>query len=102
MHALASLVANPRVKEHLADGEELLVGQASELDYDDYACLLANWERVADEDGAPRHRTVAPCAVTTTGGKPPATPPGAIPKAIGTTTGQTAPKSVGAATQSRP
>ncbi len=54
MHALASLVANPRVKEHLADGEELLVGQAAELDYDDYTCLLANWERVADEDGAHR------------------------------------------------
>ncbi len=54
MHALASLVANPRVKEHLADGEELLVGQAAELDYDDYASLLANWERVADEDGAHR------------------------------------------------
>ena len=42
MHALASVVANPRVKEHLADGEELLVGQAAELDYDDYFCLLAN------------------------------------------------------------
>ena len=41
MHALAGLVANPRVKEHLADGEELLVSQAAELDYDDYACLLA-------------------------------------------------------------
>ena len=54
MHALSSLVANPRVKEHLADGEALLVGQAAELDYDDYACLLANWERVADEDGAHR------------------------------------------------
>ena len=52
MHALASLVANPRVKEHLADGEELLVGQAAELDFDDYVVLLANWERVADEDGA--------------------------------------------------
>ena len=52
MHALASVVANPRVKEHLADGEELLVGQAAELDDDDYICLLANWERVADEDGA--------------------------------------------------
>ncbi len=52
MHALAGLVANPRVKEHLADGEELLVGQATELDYDDYVCLLANWECVADEDGA--------------------------------------------------
>ena len=44
MHALAGLVANPRVKEHLADGEELLVSQAAELDYDDYACLLANWD----------------------------------------------------------
>ena len=52
MHALAGLVANPRVKEHLADGEELLVGQAAELDFDDYVSLLANWERVADEDGA--------------------------------------------------
>ena len=52
MHALAGLVANPRVKEHLADGEDLLVGQAAELDYDDYVSLLANWERVADEDGA--------------------------------------------------
>jgi len=52
MTALAQLVSNPRVKEHLADGEELLVGQAAELDYDDYANLLANWERVADVDGA--------------------------------------------------
>ena len=52
MHALAGLVANPRVKEHLANGEELLVGQAAELDYEDYVSLLANWERVADEDGA--------------------------------------------------
>jgi len=54
MTALAQLVANPRVKEHLADGEELLVGQAAELDYDDYVSLLANWEQVADEDGAHR------------------------------------------------
>ena len=52
MHALAGLVANPRVKEHLADGEELLVGQAAELDFEDYVSLLANWEHVADEDGA--------------------------------------------------
>jgi hypothetical protein len=54
MHALAQLVANPRVKEHLADGEALLVGQAAELDFDDYVSLLANWERIADEDGAHR------------------------------------------------
>ena len=52
MGALAQLVANMRVKEHLADGEELLVCQAAELDFDDFVCLLANWGRVADEDGA--------------------------------------------------
>ena len=52
MGALAGLVANQRVKKHLADGEALLVGQAAVLDFDDYVVLLANWERVADEDGA--------------------------------------------------
>ncbi len=54
LHALSSLVANPRIKEHLAEGEALLVGQATELDFDDYVALLANWERTADEDGAHR------------------------------------------------
>ena len=52
MHALAAVTANPRVREHLADGEELLVGQAAVLDFDDYVTLLVNWERVADADGA--------------------------------------------------
>ncbi|MCY7299635.1 MAG: HNH endonuclease [Ilumatobacteraceae bacterium] len=52
MHALAEVTANRRVQEHLAAGEEQLVGQASVLDYDDYVLWLANWERVADADGA--------------------------------------------------
>ena len=52
MHALAAVTANPRVQQHLAGGEELLVGQAAVLDFDDYATLLATWERVADADGA--------------------------------------------------
>ena len=41
MHALGQLVANPRVAEHLAASEELLVAQASILDFDDYVTLLA-------------------------------------------------------------
>ena len=52
MHALASAVANPRVAEHLQASEELLVSQASLLDYDDYVTLLAHWEALADANGA--------------------------------------------------
>ena len=52
MGALASVVANPRVADHLDAGEMLLVGQALVLDYDDYVTLLANWEAAADTDGA--------------------------------------------------
>ncbi len=52
MHALAAVTGNPRVKEHLADGEAQLVGQATVLDYDDYVVWLAEWERTADADGA--------------------------------------------------
>ena len=52
MHALAQVVANPRVQEHLADGEEFLVTSAVDLDFDDYVTALAQWERAADEDGA--------------------------------------------------
>lgn len=52
MHALAQVVANPRVAEHLNASEDLLVSQASALDYDDYVTFLAHWEAVADADGA--------------------------------------------------
>ena len=52
MHALGQVVGNPRVAEHLDASEELLVSQASVLDYDDYITLLAHWEALADAEGA--------------------------------------------------
>ena len=52
LHALAAVAANPRVAEHLDEGEQLLVGQAAVLDFDDYAVLLRQWEAAADPDGA--------------------------------------------------
>ncbi len=52
MHALGQLAANPRVNEYLDASEDLLVSQASLLDFDDYVTLLAHWEALADADGA--------------------------------------------------
>ena len=52
MNALAAVVANPRVGEHLDAAEELLVGQALVLDFDDYVTFLTAWEAAADADGA--------------------------------------------------
>lgn len=52
LHALAQVVSNPRVAEHLAASEDLLVSQAALLDYDDYVTLLAQWEALADSEGA--------------------------------------------------
>ena len=51
MHALASVVANPRVQEHLADGEARLVREAVSLDYADYLTFLNSWVAAADPDG---------------------------------------------------
>jgi len=52
LHALAGVVANPRVADHLDEGEALLVGQAGVLDFDAYSVVLREWERAADPDGA--------------------------------------------------
>jgi hypothetical protein len=52
MHALALVATNPRVREHLADSERLLVDQAKILEHDDYMILLHRWEQLADEHGA--------------------------------------------------
>ena len=52
LHALAAVAANPRVSPHLDAAEELLVGQAAVLDFEDYSCLLRAWEAAADPDGA--------------------------------------------------
>ena len=52
LHALAVVAANPRVQPHLDEAEELLVGQAAVLDFEDYSVLLRAWEAAADPDGA--------------------------------------------------
>ncbi len=52
LHALASVVANPRVQEHLAEGEARLVGEAVTLDYAGYLTFLNSWVAAADPDGA--------------------------------------------------
>ena len=52
LHALAAVTANPRVEPHLDEAEELLVGQAAVLDFEDYSVLLRAWEAAADPDGA--------------------------------------------------
>jgi len=52
LHALSLVVANPRVQDHLADGEAVLVGSAASLDYADYLTFLHGWVAAADPDGA--------------------------------------------------
>ena len=52
MHGLAGVAANPRVSPHLDEAEELLIGQAAVLDFQDYSVLLRAWEAAADPDGA--------------------------------------------------
>jgi hypothetical protein len=52
MHALAAVAANPRVKDHLAGSEALLVEQARTQHHDDYLTILRRWEALADPDGA--------------------------------------------------
>jgi len=53
MHALAGVVANPRVQAHLHDDTvRILLGQALELTAADYGMFLAQWESLADADGA--------------------------------------------------
>ncbi len=56
MHALAAVVVNPRVREHLADSEALLVQHARDLDHDAFITLLRRWEQLADADGAEHDR----------------------------------------------
>ena len=52
LHALSWVVTNPRVQEHLAEGEAMLVGAATTLDSADYLTLLTGWVPAADPDGA--------------------------------------------------
>ena len=52
MHAVAAVVANPRVKEFLEGADELFTTSAEETEFDDFAMLLRHWEELADADGA--------------------------------------------------
>jgi hypothetical protein len=52
MHAVAKVAANPRVREHLADADDLFVASARDLPFDDCAVVLRHWEELADADGA--------------------------------------------------
>ena len=52
MHQVAKVAANPRVKEHLAEADELFTTAARDLPFDDFAVVLRHWEELADADGA--------------------------------------------------
>ena len=51
MRVLEELSANPRVREHLAEGETVLVQAALDVDFDDFVRVVAQWESLADPDG---------------------------------------------------
>ena len=52
LHALAGLVANPRVRHALTDAEALLVGKAHAVEFHEFAGWLSDWERTVDPDGS--------------------------------------------------
>lgn len=49
--ALGRVAGNPRVRQHLADGEALLLDLAQSLPYRAFKMALDHWERLADQDG---------------------------------------------------
>ena len=52
MHAVAQVACNPRVRDHLAEADDLLTGAAIDQPFDDLITLLRHWETLADSDGA--------------------------------------------------
>lgn len=52
MHAVAAAAGNPRVREHLADADELFTRQSTALPFDDLVTFLQHWGELADADGA--------------------------------------------------
>ncbi|MEN9646004.1 MAG: hypothetical protein RL238_2673 [Actinomycetota bacterium] len=52
MHAVAAAAGNPRVREHLADADELFTRQCTSLPFDDLVTFLQHWGELADADGA--------------------------------------------------
>jgi hypothetical protein len=55
VRTLCRLAGHPRAGHHFPDGEELLVHQASQQRFEDWARLCAYWCDAADPDG-PEHR----------------------------------------------
>lgn len=53
---LAAAHANPRTREHMHASEELLLGHACSLPFDDFAIVLRRWLSLADPDGSARDR----------------------------------------------
>lgn len=51
LNALARVVANPRVQEHLDEGIDVLVEQACTLEFDQLVIALTRWVSLADEHG---------------------------------------------------
>ena len=52
MHAIAKIASNPRVRQHLAESDELFAQAAAELTFEELSLLLRHWEELADTDGA--------------------------------------------------
>ncbi len=52
MHAVAKVGSNPRVRDHLAEADELFTNGATELTFEELSVLLRHWEELADTDGA--------------------------------------------------
>jgi len=50
--ALGRTAANPRVRDHLTDSEELLLDLARSMPLPQFVRALEHWERLADHDGA--------------------------------------------------
>ena len=52
---LARVHRNPRVRHRMSEFESQLLEAAIEMEYIDYDGFVAEWERMADEDGGKLH-----------------------------------------------
>lgn len=54
VRAIARVVSNPRVAEHVPGADAIFARHAAVLGYDDFLAVLRQWEALADADGADR------------------------------------------------
>jgi hypothetical protein len=52
VRAIARVVSNPRVQDHVAGADPIFATDAAKLGYDDFVAVLKRWESLADADGA--------------------------------------------------